>query len=147
MISCDVNVLIYAHNADEPRHPEYQEWLESAVNGDRPFGLASMVASGFLRVVTHPKVLSRPLATDAALEVLEELRAAPAVVPLEPGRRHWSIFAELCRSVAARGNTVPDAYLAALAIEHGAEWNSADRSFARFRGLRCRHPLDAAPAG
>ena len=146
MIACDVNVLVYAYNLDEARHDAYRKWLKTALNGERPFGLPSLVASGFLRVVTHPKVLARPLATDDALDVLAELRAAPAVVPMEPGRRHWTLFAELCRSVGARGNAVPDAYLAALAIEHGAEWNSADRGFARFRGLRARHPLDSAPA-
>jgi len=145
VISCDVNVLIYAHNADDPRHVEYLDWLEAAVNGDRPFGLPSLVCSGFLRIVTHPKVLTRPLATEDALDILERLRAAPAVIPMEPGRRHWLIFAELCRKVAARGNTVPDAYLAALAIEHDAEWNSADRGFARFPGLLARHPLDPQP--
>jgi toxin-antitoxin system PIN domain toxin len=147
VISCDVNVLIYAHNADDPRHADYLDWLEAAVNGDRPFGLTSLVASGFLRIVTHPKVLKQPLATDDALDVLERLRAAPAVVSMEPGRRHWTIFAELCRRVAARGNTVPDAYLAALAIEHDCEWNSADRGFARFPGLRARHPLDPPTPG
>ncbi|HEY1970348.1 MAG TPA: type II toxin-antitoxin system VapC family toxin [Pseudonocardia sp.] len=143
MISCDVNVLIYAHNRAEPNHQRYLDWLTSAANGDRPFGLSSLVASGFVRVTTHPKVLTQPLTTDAALDILERLRAAPAVVPMEPGRRHWSIFTELCRNTRARGNTVPDAYLAALAIEHDADWYSADLGFARFPGLRGRHPLDA----
>ncbi|MGI9003115.1 MAG: type II toxin-antitoxin system VapC family toxin [Pseudonocardia sp.] len=143
MISCDVNVLIYAHNDDEPRHSDYRSWLERAVNGAEPFGLSSVVASGFLRVATHPRILARPLPIDAALEVIDKLRAAPAVVPMEPGRRHWSIFTDLCRSVMARGNTVPDAYLSALAIEHGCEWHSADRGFARFHGLRFRHPLES----
>ncbi len=142
MISCDVNVLVYAHNADQPGHDDYRGWLEAAASGAQPFGLSSLVASGFVRVVTHPRVLSRPLQASAALELLDRLRAAPAVVPMEPGRRHWSLFAELCRAVSARGNTVPDAYLAALAIEHGAEWHSADRGFARFRDLRFRHPLE-----
>lgn len=146
MIACDVNVLIYAYNDDEPRSAEYRGWLEQAVNGAEPFGLPSMVASGFLRIVTHPKVLARPLATDAALDMLDVLRTAPAVVALEPGRRHWSIFARLCRSISARGNAVPDAYLAALAIEHGCVWHSTDRGFARFPGLRSRHPLDPARA-
>lgn len=142
MISCDVNVLLYAHNADDPRHEGYRTWLQHAVNGPEPFGLSSLVASGFLRVATHPKVFLQPLPTAAALDLLDGLRAAPAVVPLEPGAGHWSIFTTLCRSVSARGNTVPDAYLAALAIEHGCEWHSADRGFARFPGLRWRHPLD-----
>jgi len=75
------------------------------------------------------------------------LADAPAVVAMEPGSRHWSLFAKLCRQVTARGNTVPDAYLAALAIEHDAEWYSADRGFARFPGLRHRHPLDPSGGG
>jgi toxin-antitoxin system PIN domain toxin len=142
VISCDVNVLIYAHNADDPRHGEYSSWLRDAVNGDRPFGLSSLVASSFLRIVTHPKVLAKPLDMEQALAVIEPLRTAPAVVAMDPGPRHWSLFAKLCRQVTARGNTVPDAYLAALAIEHDAEWYTADRGFARFPGLRHRHPLD-----
>lgn len=145
MIACDVNVLIYAFNEDEPRNTEYLAWLERAANGPEPFGLPSLVGSGFLRIATHPRVLAAPLATDLALDLLEELHAAPAVVPMEPGRQHWSLFAGLCRSTAARGNTVPDAYLAALAIEHGCTWYSGDRGFARFPGLRSRHPLDPSP--
>jgi toxin-antitoxin system PIN domain toxin len=146
VISCDVNVLIYAHNADDPRHLEYSSWLSAAVNGDRPFGLSSLVASAFLRIATHPKVLANPLDIEQALNVIEPLRSAPAVVPMDPGPRHWDIFAKLCRRVGARGNIVPDAYLAALAIEHDAEWYSADRGFARFPGLRHRHPLDEDPS-
>lgn len=88
MIACDVTILVYAHNGDEPRHGDYRQWLEHAADGDQPLGLSSLVASGFLRVVTHPKVLARPRATDVALEVLAELRAASAVVSMEPRRRH-----------------------------------------------------------
>lgn len=143
MIACDVNVLIYAHDEASPRHVEYQAWLKRSVGGIEPFGLPSIVASGFLRIVTHPKILARPLAVDAAIDLIDDLRAAPAVVPLEPGRRHWSIFTGLCRQVSARGNAVPDAYLAALAIEHGCTWCSADRGFTRYPGLRSQHPLDA----
>lgn len=147
MISCDVNLLVYAHNEDLPRHDEYRDWLENALNGNRPFGFSSLVASGFLRVITHPKVLDEPMPTEAAIDILDQIRAAPAVVPLEPGRRHWSIFTGLCRRVGAKGNTVTDAYLAALAIEQDAEWHTADRGFARFPGLRVRHPLDPEPPG
>lgn len=48
----------------------------------------------------------------------------------------------LCREAGARGNLVPDAYLAALAIESGSEWITMDRNFSRFKGLRWRHPAD-----
>lgn len=147
MISCDVNVLIYAHNADDPRHTEYAQWLSSAFNGDRPFGVSSLVMSAFVRITTHPRILNQPMTTAQALDITEQIRAAPAVVPMEPGPRHWPIFAELCRRTDARGNTVPDAYLAALAIEHDSEWHSADRGFSRFPGLRGGHPLEPPPPG
>jgi hypothetical protein len=63
-------------------------------------------------------------------------------VSVSPGERHWDIFIELSREIGARGNDVPDAYHAAVAVENGATWYSADRTFARFRSLRWIHPLD-----
>ncbi len=142
MRSCDVNVLVYAYDVRHPRQGEYAAWIEDVANGPEGFGLPSVMLSGFIRIVTHPKVFLSPLTPERATEIADELRAAPAAVPMEPGRRHWSIFTELCRKVRAKGNTVPDAYLAALAIEHGCEWNTTDHGFARFPGLRWRHPLD-----
>ena len=60
---------------------------------------------------------------------------------VRPGNRHWDIFTALCRAVSAKGNYVPDTFLAALAIESGSEWITTDRGYARFPGLRWRHPL------
>lgn len=79
---------------------------------------------------------------DARPARCDALSAGRAVVPPEPGRRHWSTFLDLCRTTEARGNAVPDAYLAALAVEHDCRWYSADRGFARYPGLRTGHPLD-----
>lgn len=142
MRSCDVNVLVYAYDIRHPRKAEYVEWLEDVANGPEDFGLPSQVLSGFIRIATHPRILIRPLTPADAIAITEELRAAPAAVAMDPGPRHWSILAELCQKTEAKGNTVPDAYLAALAIEHRCEWNTVDRGFARFPGLRWRHPLD-----
>jgi toxin-antitoxin system PIN domain toxin len=102
-----------------------------------------MVLSGFLRVVTHPRVFKEPTPPEIALEFAERLRGSPAADPLAPGERHWGIFVDLCRRTRAIGNVVPDAYLAALAIEHRGTWITADRAFARFPGLRWENPLDA----
>jgi toxin-antitoxin system PIN domain toxin len=140
----DVNVLVYAHRVDVDHHAEYAEWLESARRGSEPLGVADLVLSGFLRVVTHPRVFRDPSRLDVALEFANELRRSPAVMPLEPAERHWHVFTELCAEVFARGNDIADAYLAALAIEHGAVLVSADRGFSRFRALRTEHPLDDA---
>ncbi|CAA9242968.1 MAG: Toxin 1, PIN domain [uncultured Chloroflexi bacterium] len=144
MILPDVNVLVYAHRGDAPDHARYAAWLEEVAGGDAAFGLADLVLSGFLRVVTHPRVFTPPTPLDDALGFVEGLRARPNYVPVAPGPRHWELFTGLCRRAGARGNLIPDAYLAALAIESGSEWITSDRGFARFSGLRWRHPLDGA---
>jgi toxin-antitoxin system PIN domain toxin len=110
--------------------------------GSEPLGLAPVVASGFLRVVTHPRVFKEPTPLSAALDFIDVLRASPATVSVSPGEQHWQIFADLCKILGATGNRIPDAFLAAIAIEQGATWISADRAFAGFPGLRWVHPLD-----
>lgn len=141
MMLPDVNVLVYAYRADAPGHAGYRAWLEAAVSGDQAFGLAEIVVSGFLRVVTHPRIFSPPSPIDHALSFADELRQQPNCGRVAPGERHWSIFVRLCRQAGVRGNLVPDAYLAAMAIESGCEWITTDRDYSRFPGLRWRHPL------
>lgn len=142
MILPDVNVLVYAHREDTRSHGEYRAWLEEVVAGPAAYGMSDLVISGFLRVVTHPRVFGRPTPLPDALAFADALRNRQNRVPIAPGPRHWTIFRDLCERVDARGNLVPDAYLAALAIENGAEWATTDRDFTRFPGLRIRHPLD-----
>lgn len=141
MLLPDVNVLVYAHRQDGPEYLLYRRWLEGMVGGDAAFGMADLVLSGFLRIVTSPRVFAYPTPIDVATSFAEELRVLPNCVPVAPGPRHWSIFCRLCREAGAKGNLVPDAYLAALAIESGSEWVTTDRGFSRFPGLRWRHPM------
>lgn len=142
MILCDVNVLVRAFRRDMADHEPCRDWLQDVVDADAAYGVSDLVSSGFLRVVTHPRTFAHPSSTDTALRFVEELRGRPNATSINPGPRHWSIFAELCRTTGARGNLVPDAYLAALAIESGSEWISFDRDFARFPALRWRHPFE-----
>jgi toxin-antitoxin system PIN domain toxin len=143
VILTDVNVLVYAYRTDAPQHQAYRDWLEQAVNGDEAYGLSDLVLSGFVRVVTHPRVFAPPSPIEDALQFANVLRDRPDCVRIAPGPRHWSIFVRLCRDAGVRGNLVPDAYLAALAIESGSEWITTDRDYSRFPGLRWRHPLAA----
>jgi len=136
----DVNVLVYAHREDTAHHAECRGWLESVVNGDEAYGVSELVLSGFVRVVTHPKVFTTPSAISDALAFAGQLRDPPNGILVQPGPRHWEIFRRLCVESGAKGNLVPDAYLAALAIESGCEWVTTDRDFTRFKGLRSRHP-------
>ncbi len=141
MILCDVNVLVYAFRRDAVDHERYAHWLREVVAAPQAFGVSELVLSGFLRIVTHPRIMREPTPIALALDFAAALRGQPNAVALRPGPRHWPIFDGLCRAASVKGNLVPDAYLAALAIEHGAEWISTDRDFARFAGLRWRHPL------
>ena len=141
MIITDVNVLVYSYRAEAVDHAGYARWLESVANGDEAFALSGFVLSGFVRVVTHPRIFRPPSPIDDALGFAEDLLGLPNCITIRPGPRHWSLFARLCRQAGAKGNLVPDAYLAALAIEAGCELVTTDRDFARFKGLRWRHPL------
>lgn len=141
MILPDVNVLVYAHRSDVPDHEAYRTWLEKAVASESAFGIAEVVLSGFVRVVTHAAIFPTPTPLREALAQADALRARPNCVLVAPGARHWELFVRLCSAVRARGNLVADAYLAALAIESGSEWITTDRDFSRFPELRWRHPL------
>ena len=137
----DVNVLLYAMRKDLPDHRRVLGWLEERINSEQAYGLADIVLAGFLRVVTSPRTFARPDTLEEALSFVATLRSQPNCVIVTPGPRHWEIFTRLCREANAKGNLVPDAYLAALAIESGSEWITTDRDYARFPGLRWRHPL------
>jgi toxin-antitoxin system PIN domain toxin len=140
LILPDVNVLVYAYREDAPRHRRYREWLEDVLDGREAYGMSDLVLAGFMRVVTHPRVFSPPSPMRHALGFVDVLRGHPNCVPITPGLRHWTIFVDLCRDGGIKGNLVPDAYLAALAIESGSEWLTSDRDYSRFSGLRWRDP-------
>jgi len=141
VLLADVNIYLYARRRESPGHEEYLAWLEDRLSGPEPFGVSELVLTSFLRIVTNHRVYKQPTRPEEAIEFCASILDAPAAVPVRPGARHWSIFADLCRSVGARANVVPDAFLAALAIEHGATWVTTDRGFSRFPGLRTARAL------
>jgi uncharacterized protein len=137
----DVNVLLYAFRRDSPDHSRHREWLESVVNGPSAYGISPQVLSSFIRVSTHPRVFAMPSRLDEALVFCRALMEPLHCQLVQPGPRHWSIFAELCVRAQATANLIQDAWLAALAVEHGCEWITNDGDFARFPGLRWRPPF------
>jgi toxin-antitoxin system PIN domain toxin len=137
----DVNVLVSAYREDALHHRQCHAFVEEMVNGQANYGFTDIVLSGFLRVVTHPRVFAVPSPFGHALTFVSSLRDQPNARQVMPGDRHWSIFCQLCEDAGAKGNLVPDAYLAALAIEQGCDWITLDRDFSRFPGLTWRSPL------
>ncbi len=137
----DVNVLIYAHREDAPEHLRYADWLTTLSAGREPFAVSELVLSSFLRLVTNARIFDPATPLDLALEFCDRLIRHPGAVVVRPTARHWSIFTDLLRSSRVEGPLVADAYLAALAIDHGCEFITTDGDFHRFERLRVRHPL------
>jgi toxin-antitoxin system PIN domain toxin len=137
----DVNILVNAYREDAQHHEPCRAVIEDAMVGPAAFGLTPIVLSGFLRVVTHRRVFKTPSSLVDAIEFVEILGAMPQAVPVSPGARHWDIFTGLCLDARATGNLIPDAFLAAIAIESGCEFVTTDRDFARFNGLTWTDPL------
>ena len=138
----DVNVLINAFRRDAPRHREFADYVTSLGDGDRPFAIPAVVFSSFFRVVTHAKIFNRPSEFNDARLFAEQLHDAPRCLTVVPGPNHWAIFLDLCVRGRARGSMMTDAYLAAMAIEIGAELVTDDRGMGRWPGLKWRHPVD-----
>jgi hypothetical protein len=136
----DVNVLVHAFRSDSNNHHTCRKWLTGVVNGDRNFGVSTQVLAGVVRVTTHPRVFAQPSGLEEALHFCNVLLARPQCMVIEPGERHWEIFKRVSGEADARGNLVPDAWFAALAIESGCEWITLDRDYARFPGLEWRLP-------
>ena len=141
MIVPDVNLLVFAYNSDAPRHERARRWLEEALSGREPVGLAWAVLLGFVRLMTHPAVLERPMDAGEALGHVRSWLARPNALVLQPGPRHLDLLDALLEEAGAAAALTTDAHLAALAIENNAVLHSNDADFARFGGLRRRDPL------
>ena len=141
MILPDLNLVIYAHNADAPEHAASRAWWERLLNGDEPVVIPWAVALGFVRLMTHRAVLITPMGSSAAVAHVRSWFARSHVEAVEPGPRHLDILDRLLSAAGTAGNLTTDAHLAALAIEHQCELHSNDTDFARFPGLRWRNPL------
>lgn len=134
-------MLVYALAGDVPGHKDYRAWLDRTLRGGEVVGVSDLALSGFLRITTNPRVTRAPLGIVEAHAVIDAVRDHPGVIVVAAGARHWSIFRGLCISANAKGNLVADAYHAAIAIEHNADFVTTDGDFARFPGLRWHHPL------
>ena len=141
MTLSDVNLLIYAVDAESPRHGVARRWLDEQLSGSETVGLAWTVLLAFLRLSTNRAVFAQPLTSAQAFDLVDDWLAQPSTVVLHPGSRHAVILRELLEPFGTAGNLVTDAHLAALAIEHGATLASSDRDFSRFPRLRWVDPL------
>jgi len=130
----DVNVLVAASRADHPHHAPALAWLEGVLDDGGPrrnFIVLPMVAAGFLRLVTHPKVFAEPTPIEAAQAFLGALLAVPGVVMIELGPE-WPLLGQLCAKHKLVGNDIPDAWIAAAVQTNHEHLGSFDKGFRRW---------------
>jgi uncharacterized protein len=141
VILLDANLLVYAHVDHSPAHERARLWLDDRLNGSAGVGFPWPTTLAFLRLVTNPRIFERPEPIEHAWRQIHEWLSRPVAWIPEPTERHREILQSLLLGHGVRGNLVPDAHLAALAIGHGLVLCSTDGDFARFDGLRWQNPL------
>lgn len=141
MIIPDLNLLVYAYNDGAPFHYAAKHWWEGLINGTERIGIPWAVSTGFVRLMTHPRVLLNPLTPDRALDFVHDWFRFPHVTPVNPGGNHLVHFRRSLDAAGVGADLVTDCHIAALAVEYQAEVHSNDTDFSRFPGLRWRNPL------
>jgi len=143
VILVDANILLYACNAEADQHSKSRAWLDEQLSGATPVGLPWVSLLGFLRIATNARAFRSPLTMASAWQQVTNWLSAETVWTPDTTERHGAVLSNLLALPGVHGNLVPDAHLAALAIEHGLTLCSTDGDFARFPGLSWRNPLAA----
>lgn len=137
----DANLLLYAVHSGSERHEAAVAWLNEQLNGSRRVGFPWQSLAAFLRIATHPRAFADPLDSATAWARVEDWLSAPVAWVPQPGSEHARVLEQLLQRHRVQGNLVPDAMLAALALEHGLTVFSTDTDFARFPEVRWQDPL------
>ncbi|MBN2124832.1 MAG: type II toxin-antitoxin system VapC family toxin [Deltaproteobacteria bacterium] len=141
MILLDANLLVYAHVNAFPQHDRARSWLDEQLNGVSPVGIPWPSLLAFVRLTTNPRVFEKPLSVEDAWRQGEAWLDCPPVWIPTPTENHRQVLGRLLKAPGVRGNLIPDAHLAALAMEHGLVLQSTDGDFGRFHGLKWENPI------
>ncbi len=141
MIIPDVNLLVYAYDSKSPWHTQAAAWWSSCLSGSGSIGLCWVVALGFLRLWTNPKVFENPMSMDQAIGHVESWLQRPMVRIVHPGPKHAELVFDFLRAEGKGGNVITDAHIATIALEVRGVVHTTDTDFWRFRGVKCVNPL------
>lgn len=137
----DANILVYASNTADPIHRPAVDLVRRLAEGPELVYLFWPTLMGYLRIVTHPAILPRPLSPIHAMQNVEALLDRPNVRTAAESESFWPAFRRAAGD-RARGNDVPDAHLVALMRQHGVRLiYTRDRGFRRFDGIEARDPF------
>ena len=141
MIVPDTNMFLYAYREDVENHDVARAWWEGLMSGRERIGIPWAVISGFVRIMTNPRSVSNPIPPRVAIDTVNTWFEYPHVTTINPGSQHLALLRRNLDAAGVGGNLVPDAHIAALAMEYNAELHSNDSDFARFPGLRWHNPI------
>ena len=142
MRGVDTNILVYAHRDETPQHQKALQTLRELATGPEPWVLPWPCVYEFVRVVTHPRVFHSPTPSAEAWRAVESLLDSPSRLQLAEEEGHREILTELLRTSVPEGNTLHDAHIAALLIEHGVhEIITAEEAVRRFPRLKMTNPF------
>lgn len=141
MIIPDINLLVYAHNQDDERYDAARSWWDNLLKGEESIGIPLAVSVGFVRLATNPRVMSPPMTSEEAVSLVRNWLQKPNVNSLDAGPNHFDHLQECLVAAGRAGRFVTDAHLAALALDHGAEIQTADQDFRTFPDVRWLNPL------
>lgn len=143
MILLDTNLLVYAFIESFPQHSSTKKWLEQQLSSMDRVALPWAALLGFIRVCSNKKIFANPASIQACwAQVSTWLDHTTTWIPL-PKETHQDLMGELLGQIGNKAGMVPDAHLAALAIDHELTLCSADRGFRRFQELQWHNPLAA----
>lgn len=137
----DANLLLYAVDRASPHHPRAKEWLDDTLNGATRVGLPWPSLLAFVRIASHPRLTTSPAPVARLWNQVSAWLSAPAAFVPHPTDQHAEVLGRLLERHQITGNLIPDAHLAALALEYGVAVCSADSDFARFPEVRWINPL------
>lgn len=141
MILVDANLLVYAFTASMPPHEAARSWLDDHLNATPRVGLPWPSLLAFARLVSNPRIFEQAVPVTRAWRQVEEWLALDSTWIPAPTARHQEILSGVLLEIGEKAELVPDAHLAALAIEHGLTLCSSDGDFGRFSALKWHNPL------
>ncbi|MYA49381.1 MAG: type II toxin-antitoxin system VapC family toxin [Caldilineaceae bacterium SB0670_bin_27] len=137
----DINLLVYAYNDGADLHATAREWWEGLMRDDEPVGIPWAVATGFIRIMSNSRIVTSPLSPSDAAGHVRGWLGYPHVAMLNPGDSHLDYLHQNLSVPGTGPGLVPDAHIAALAMEADATLHTHDSDFARFSGLRWHDPI------
>ena len=143
----DANILVYASNQGDPVHQQAIRLVQRLAAGPDLLYVFWPVVLGYLRIVSHPAILPKPLSAREASANAEALIRRPHVRTPGEADGFWELFRGTSHD-QARGNDVPDAHLVTLMRQHGVRRiYSRDGGLRRYTDIEVVDPFAPGPQG